>query len=167
MSNCKIFLLTIFVMLGFIPAAGQTMNKLSIPEIIVPQGTQAQMPIKLDNTDGIVAIQFDLVMPSEITIGEGVTMTNRCGDHISIVKDMGNNLYRFLSYSPSNALFLGNSGNIFFLNVDVSAYCIEGTTYKVQLDNVILSKKDGTNGLTAQENGMVKIVKARICCRRS
>lgn len=57
-------------------------NTLSIPDVTVPAGKTISLPVNLDNTADIVAVQFTLTVPEGITVQpSSVAMTERADDH--------------------------------------------------------------------------------------
>lgn len=125
-----------------------------------PIGQEIQVPIQLENTDEIVALQFDIVGQEKIVILNEVVSTNRWDDHVGVVKQLGNGHSRVLVYSPLNKPFKGNSGNILSLKARVSESCSEGEEYPANFGDIVLTKKNGDNCVTASQNGKFIILKS-------
>ena len=98
------------------PVTGDDM--LTVEAISMKAGDTKQMTIGLNNpTHQYAAFQFDLVLPEGVSIakndkGKFIASLNeyRKNDHTLTVSDMGNNTYRFLTFSMTNAEFYGTSG---------------------------------------------------------
>ena len=136
------------------------MNKLSINTVSSPIGMEIQVPIQLDNTDLIVAGQFDVVVSDEITILNDAGSTNRWDDHVCVVKNLGNGRSRVMVYSPTNKPLKGNSGNIILLKARISESCVEGEEHPIDLSDVVLTKSNGDNCVTAIQSGKLRILKS-------
>ena len=159
-SRVKAILWMLFFVLGTTSLSAQTINKLSIGTVPSSIGKEVQVPIYLENTDEIVAIQFDITTPSEISISSEVGSTNRWDDHAVVVRNMGNGRSRVFAYSMSNTPFKGNSGNIFYLHANVSESSVPEAEYEAVLEDVTLSNRNGENCVTSQQNGKFVIQKA-------
>lgn len=160
MSNLKKLLWLVFVMLGAIHTSAQTINKLSINTVPSSAGKVIQVPIQLENTDEIVAIQFDITYQNGISILNEILSSNRWDDHVGVVKNIGNGRSRVMVYSPTNKPLKGNSGNILMLNAHISETCVEGEEYPAELHDVALTKGNGDNCVTATQNGKFVILKS-------
>lgn len=160
MCKIKIFLWMFFALFGAIGAFGQTMNKLSINTVASPIGKEIQVPIMLDNSDMIVAAQFDVIVPDKITILNDAISSNRWEDHVAVVKNLENGRSRVMVYSPSNKPLKGNSGNLILLKARISESCVDGEEYPTDLSEVVLTKGNGDNCVTASQNGKFLILKS-------
>lgn len=91
---------------------------LTIDDVSMIAGETKQVSIMLKNPDRkYAAFQFDLTLPDGVTIAKnenGKMMASldidRKDDHTLTVSEIGNNTYRFLAFSMSNAEFYGTSG---------------------------------------------------------
>ncbi|MDR0832936.1 MAG: hypothetical protein LBN93_01920, partial [Candidatus Symbiothrix sp.] len=86
----------------------------SNPHII--QGMNTALQVTVEQEDPLVSFQTDITFPDFVTVDlDNVSLSNRCNNaHIlDAVRVSSNpNKYRFLIYSPSNALIAGNSGTL-------------------------------------------------------
>ena len=58
--------------------------------------------------------QFDVTLPNEVSYVENsAVFTSRAVDHSIAANMVNSNTLRFISYSPSNATFSGNDGEVF------------------------------------------------------
>ena len=91
---------------------------LTIDDIAINAGETKQVSIGLNNSDKkYTAFQFDLTLPEGITIARNSNgklmaslVTSRIDDHTLSVAETGDNTYRLLAFSMSNAEFYGTSG---------------------------------------------------------
>ncbi len=139
----------------------QTANKLNVPDVTVQIG-KAELPISIENTDELVAVQFDIVLPSGFEAQEEGRLSNRSDGHEVTVRYMeGPNgvFYRVLVYSPANKAFLGQSGPLLYLPITIPDNVSEDEEYQPQINNVVLSKLSGENVVTETTVGKLKIAK--------
>jgi uncharacterized protein YjdB len=92
----------------------------------VTAGTKKQISIGLENPDRkFVAFQFDMELPEGLSVTKNnnnlVASLNadRIDDHLLAVSELSGNVYRFLSYSMSNAEIKGSNGTL--INVTISS----------------------------------------------
>ncbi len=104
------------------------------------------IPLYLNNKNEITAVQFDMILPEGMTIGD-VSVNESDGRGSSSTHTVGvsvleNGQVRVLCYSPSLAVFSGETGAI--LNVPLSvAENVENGSYYIQFNNIILTEKGG------------------------
>lgn len=127
-------------------------NVLSAGPVKIVTGKSATIDINLTNeSTDLTAYQFDLVLPEDVTIaGKGngefmVTKGDRYADNeqsLTVTK-VGDNTYRFVCFSMSNALISGTEGAI--LNVVLQAdKSVKDGTYQARITNAIMTKVDDT-----------------------
>lgn len=135
-------------------------NKLYIPDLIAFKEKTMSLPVYMNNTAEITAVQFTLETPFKfLSLGTGV-LTDRKDDHQIVVKEMSDRNYMVMIYSPQNTMIKGNSGQLMFLDVTIPSTVIEGESYNMILKDVILSAKDGTNVVTEYSTGAISIAKS-------
>lgn len=117
-------------------------------------GKQITLPLMMNNTAEITAMQFDLVLP------EGITLDKNARDKYALtfnvaaertdasIHTLSSSLQpdgsiRVLSYSTDKEPFLGNSGAIIDFPLTISAD-IEPAEYAITLKNIILTAPDKT-----------------------
>jgi len=66
--NTKHFILSIWLMLLCAVTAAAQKNTLSIPDVSVAPGKTISLPINIDNTADIVAVQFTMSVPDGVTL---------------------------------------------------------------------------------------------------
>lgn len=99
-------------------------DNVSVADINLAAGEEKQIAISLTNeTNKYVAFQFDLSLPTGVSVtkegNEFVASLNgdRVNDHTLTVGALGNNVYRFLSYSGNNSEFIGSSGALVYVKL--------------------------------------------------
>ncbi|WP_279134511.1 InlB B-repeat-containing protein [Parabacteroides johnsonii] len=140
--------LLLWVWQGFAQSSGS--NKLYIPEMQAVAGSTASIPVHLDNSNEIVAFQFDLEFPgrtSPVLDGKGhlaVELSERmASDVVGTYNRLTSNKYRLLVFSPSNSTIGGIKGKILSFQAKIEdKEDLIGKTIKFEITNVILSKKD-------------------------
>ena len=110
-------------------------DMLIVEAISMAAGDTKQVTIGLNNpTHQYAAFQFDLVLPDGVSIakndkGKFVASLNedRKDDHTLTVSDMGNNTYRFLTFSMTNAEFYGKEGALVYVTLKADDGISEGS----------------------------------------
>ena len=142
-------------------ANAQENNRLYIPDLTGLRGETLSLPVNMDNTSEITAIQFTLEVPAGITLDmQTVALSDRKSDHTVTAHPMGGDKYMFMVYSPTNALFQGQTGEVLTMKLPIPDNFTEGQTYELNLSEVALSRTDGTNALTATEVGKLVVKKS-------
>ena len=160
MKTARYFLIMLLLTIMGTAAQAQTRN-----EIIIPDqpfwANYIELPISIENTDPIVAMQCDLLVPDFLTTfdyeGEMV-IKDRCVDHQLTVRRIdtegGKKKIRVMLYSPSNTPLAGNSGTVAKIRLgrpeDVSI--VYG---QIGIENAVLTTADGNNVLTGTTIGML------------
>ncbi len=124
---------------------------LTIDDVIINAGETKQVNISLNNPDKkYTAFQFDLTLPEGITIAKnsnGKLMasldTERKDDHTLNVSELGNNTYRFLAFSMSNAELCGTSGPLVNITLEADGNMDSGTN-AAALKSQVFTATDGT-----------------------
>ena len=140
----------------------QRSNILRIPDAVVQIG-EAQLPITIENTDELVAAQFDITLPEGVTTkttgstgapgNSGIAPTVRAAGHTVIVRSMGGTRYRVMLFSNENQPILGNTGTILNLPITIPDTFEAGTEHAVTLTNASLTLSTGENVLTGTQDG--------------
>lgn len=138
-------------------AKAQTVNKLIVPDVTVQIG-QAELPVAIENTDELVAVQFDLVLPEGFSANYEGRLSNRSDGHKVTIGYMGD-YYRVMVHSSSNSAILGQSGTLLYLPIVVPDDVEEGEEYPLTLRNMVLTKLSGENVLTETSVGKLTISK--------
>lgn len=131
-------------------------GKLTIDDFSIQGGETKNVAINLINEEIYCSLQFDLVLPTGVTIAlnnkskpDAKMNEDRIDDHTLTTTDLGNGLYRFLIMSLTNADFYGNSGAIINIKVvaasDISAGELTGT-----IKDAVITPKTGTDTKPAE-----------------
>ena len=162
----KYFLTTLLTLFGIVnfrfstgsTALAQNVNRLYIPDLTAVAGEDRSVavPFYMENTSEVVAVQFLLEVPEGCTLDvNSAQLTNRKQDHSVTIRKQQNGEYLCLLYSPTNKSLLGRSGELFSVNMYVNSDFAEGSTHEFQLQDVVLSMRDGSNCLTSAETGVL------------
>jgi hypothetical protein len=110
--------------------------------------------VGINNTDVFAAFQLDIPLPSGFSyisnsaIFEGSRIDGQSLDAELLV----GNILRIIGYSPSNTVFLGNSGTI--VNFQLKSSTIPGS-FQLGIENPVIGDISGLNILTNAVNGSV------------
>ena len=158
---------------------------LTIDDVNINAGETKSVSISLNNPDKkYTAFQFDLTLPKGIAIAKnsnGKLMASldaeRKDDHTLSVSEFGNNTYRFLAFSMSNAELYGTSGPLVNITLVADADMSNGTN-AAALKSQVFTATDGTQykwsdlqfsiqvnentgidkiSLNGQKDGMIKV----------
>lgn len=122
-------------LLMYITATAQ--NNLSVGKLTGGQGKDVLIPISLENTDEVVALQFDLQLPFDRSSRTAPTLSqSRINEHTVSVRNLGNHKYRVVVVNMSNRPLSGNAGTIINFPMAVPTGLDPGTEYAVSLSDV-------------------------------
>lgn len=124
-------------------------NKVSISSEVNADKTSCTVAVSLDNVDQIVALQLDIDIPEGMAAPAGVTLTNRCGDHIGATGVVTGNKYRVVVYSMKNTAITGNNGVIFTVNFTSASAIANPAQALCNVSNVILCDINAIDKATA------------------
>ena len=143
----------------------QNANTLVIPDVNTKLG-EVWLPVVVNNTDEIVAMQFDLTLPEGVYVEtfypatSPFELTDRSEGMVASVTNIRSNLYRVLLYHPDNNSLSGNNGEVMRISLAVNSSAFEGETMPLAVDNAVLSKSTGENVLTSCQIGSLHILKS-------
>ena len=141
-------------------SAQQRRNVLSIPDATVQIG-QVQLPIVIENTDELVAAQFDITLPEGVTAqytsmsGSALASTARAAGHTVVLRHRSGTRYRVMIYSSENRPILGNTGVILNLPITIPETFEAGSEHAIQLTDASLALATGENVLTEVQAGKI------------
>ena len=125
-------------------------NKLTIANAEVCKGKQIILPVNMNNTENITALQFDLTLPTGVSIAKNtqgkyiVEKTERCADHTLNVSKLGDaNVYKVLLYITPVENIAGSEGAVLNVTLETSESMTEGE-YDVTISNINLTTPDET-----------------------
>lgn len=152
------FLMLFMALVTIFSMKAQTDNRLVIPDVTVQLG-QTQLPVHIENTDEIVAAQFDLTLPTGMTAEAVGTLSSRGEDHQVIVRSMGGQRWRVLLYSSQNLPLKGQSGVVMYIPITIPTSYSEGSEHQLIVSDATFSNVNTENVLTGVEVGKVKLTK--------
>ena len=121
-------------------------NNLLVGKLTGGQGKDVLIPISLENTDEVVALQFDLQLPFDRSSRTAPTLNqSRINEHTVSVRNLGNHKYRVVVVNMSNRSLSGNAGTIINFPMAVPTGLDPGTEYAVSLSDVIITNRKGDN----------------------
>lgn len=158
--NTKHFILSIWLLLLCTVAATAQKNTLSIPDVSVAPGKTISLPINLDNTADVVAVQFSLTVPDGITLAaSSASLSERSDGHSVTMKQKGQNTYMAMVFSANNTAIVGRTGKLLSVTLTASSTLEEGSVLPLTLSDVVIAGNDGANLTTGYSAGNVTIAK--------
>ena len=152
------------LLLSTLGAVAQAQNTISIGSAemeYLSLGEAVGLPVTMDNTDDIVAVELTVQLPQGSRInadGCQLTAARANGHQISAACiDGDNNIYKVTAFSASNKPFKGNSGQIMTIDVVTSPTWLDGRTYAVTVTKALLCKSNGDNVCTKFESGTIAV----------
>ncbi len=126
-------------------------NVVSIPtDLTCSPGKTIAVPVMLENTGDVVAVQFDVHMSYAIANGDSI-IKSRMIDHNLLKRDIGYTgttgkyRYRYFLYSDRNTKVLGTAGAVMYFNVTLPEDLANGTAVTLDLKNIVISDRNGKN----------------------
>lgn len=148
------------LLMGIASALGQN-NTISIPDVYVAKGKTISLPINMDNTADVVAIQFTLTVPNGLTINPSTAvLTDRSDNHSVTLQSVGGNKYMAMVFSSQNKAIKGRTGKLLAVSLTASSSLEEGTEHQLSLSDVVIGARDGSNLATGFNAGKVTIAKS-------
>ena len=133
-------------------------NFLSVPAIEAGQGKDIVIPVHLNNTGNVSAMQFTLSLPEGLVVDKSkMVLSDRKDDHYMSIRELGNNKFMFIALSNTNAVFSGSSGSILDIPVTIPVSFIVGREYPITLSDVVISNANAENITGASQNGKITI----------
>lgn len=156
----KSYILFLLAMLMSVAGAeAQNQNRLIIPDLTARAGSTLELPLNMDNSTDIVAVEFDLKLPNGSTLdASSAKLSNRAADHTVTFRAKGGQ-YHCLIFSSTNSPFVGRSGQLMSVNMNINETYDDGSQHEFEVTNVVLALRDGSNGLTDSQIGSLTIQK--------
>lgn len=145
--------ITVNVFINTIPQ-----NILKLHNAYIPPGGSGTLNIEIINDDAFVGFQFDLALPQGFQYQAGSIALNpdRKVDHIIQAAVLpGTNVLRVISFSLTNAQFLGNSGIIASFTVTTPT---SGGVFGLNFENAIIGNAQGQNIITGTVSGTITLI---------
>ena len=125
-------------------------NALVLEDVTAAPGSQFVLPINMVNVEEITAMQFDLYLPSGVTIAEEdgellIDLADRTTyrKHSLAFREQADGAMRITCSANNNATFTGNEGAVINVTLNVSS-TIEEKEYVIAAKNIEISSKGGT-----------------------
>lgn len=105
---------------------------------------QVELPVALNNQHEITAFQFDLYLPTGVTVATKssgkmlIETTERMEGTFTISSNTIDNFVRVTGYSADGDAFTGNSGDILKVTLNIASSVADGD-YTINLKNIVLS----------------------------
>ena len=161
MRNKHLLTTLCLLLLCFNIGKAQQNNVLSIPDVTVPVNKSISLPIELNNTADVVAVEFNLTVPEGITLTPAdAKLSERSDGHAVTMRSVGNNKYKVLIFSSSNKAIKGRAGELMTVTLSAASSLEEGKDYPMALEDVIIGGKNGDNLTTGYSAGKVTIAKS-------
>lgn len=142
---------------GVMTALGQN-NTITIPDVSVAKGRTISLPINMDNTADVVAVQFTLSVPQGLTIdASSATLSDRSDDHFVTFRSIGTNKYMAMIFSAKNKAIKGRTGKLLSVSLTASNSVEETLDYPLVLSDVVIGARDGLDLTTGYKAGKVNI----------
>lgn len=155
------FITTLCLLMLFVASAWAQKNTLEIPDVTVAQGKSISLPVNMENSADIVAVQFTMTMADGVTFStETARTTERADGHSLTMRPIGVNKYMVMIFSSQNRAFLGRTGSIMTVVLNTSSSLKEGDKIPITLSDVIIGEKSGKNLATGFTSGSVNIAKS-------
>lgn len=155
------FITTLCLLMLFVASAWAQKNTLEIPDVTVAQGKSISLPVNMENSADIVAVQFTMTTADGVTFStETARTTERADGHSLTMRSIGVNKYMVMIFSSQNRAFIGRTGSIMTVVLNTSSSLKEGDKIPVTLSDVIIGEKSGKNLATGFTSGSVSIAKS-------
>ena len=143
------------------PAQAQQKNVLTVPDVTIGQGGSISLPVQVTNTTDIVAVQFTITVPDELSLSPNTAkLTDRADGHSVTMRSIGNHRYMAMVHSVQNKPVKLRTGALLTVELSASLSAEEGKEYTLSLSDVVLANAKGDNMLTSYQNGKVTIAKS-------
>lgn len=130
-------------------------NVIIIDNAFARPGDTITVSISISNTNTFISFQFDLPLPENVSfLSNSIQMSVRSANHVAIGNTVESNILRIFSYSPNNAAFQGNTGEVVSFQLVVGN--IRGE-FPMTLENGIIGDSLSSNILTGIENGILSV----------
>ena len=155
------FITTLCLLMLFVASAWAQKNTLEIPDVTMAQGKSISLPVNMENSADIVAVQFTMTTADGITFSyETARTTERADGHSLTMRPIGVNKYMVMIFSSQNRPFIGRTGSIMTVVLNTSSSLKEGDKIPITLSDVIIGEKSGKNLATGFTSGSVNIAKS-------
>lgn len=157
------FITTLCLLMLFVASAWAQKNTLEIPDVIMAQEKSISLPVNMENSADIVAVQFTISTDMGVTFScETARTTERTDGHSLVMKPIGPYVYMVMISSSQNRPIIGRKGSIMTVQLWTSNTfnLKEGAKIPITLSDVVICDKTGKNLATGFTSGSVNIAKS-------
>lgn len=157
------FITTLCLLMLFVASAWAQKNTLEIPDVIMAQEKSISLPVNMENSADIVAVQFTISTDMGVYFScETARTTERTDGHSLVMKPIGGYKYMVMISSSQNRPIIGRKGSIMTvqLNTSNTFNLKEGVKIPITLSDVVICDKTGKNLATGFTSGSVNIAKS-------
>lgn len=157
------FITTLCLLMLFVASAWAQKNTLEIPDVIMAQEKSISLPVNMENSADIVAVQFTISTDMGVYFSyETAQATERTDGHSLVMKPIGGYKYMVMISSSQNRPIIGRKGSIMTvqLNTSNTFNLKEGAKIPLTLSDVVICDKTGKNLATGFTSGSVNIAKS-------
>lgn len=147
----------------FVASAWAQKNTLEVPDVIMAQEKSISLPVNMENSADIVAVQFTMSTDMGVYFScETARTTERTDGHSLVMKPIGGYKYMVMISSSQNRPIIGRKGSIMTvqLNTSNTFNLKEGAKIPITLSDVVICDKTGKNLATGFTSGSVNIAKS-------
>lgn len=157
MKHIKSFFLLLFMAWLTIGAHAQT-NRIYIPDTKMARGSEAVLPVYMNNVNEVTAVEFTLEVPNGFSINPiSAVLAERANGHQITARSLSNGKYKFVIMSTTNTPISGIAGVLFTMHVTASDNATDDVDYPLVITNAVMATKSGENVLQAVEAGTITI----------
>lgn len=157
------FITTLCLLMLFVASAWAQKNTLEVPDVIMAQEKSISLPVNMENSADIVAVQFTMSTDMGVYFScETARTTERTDGHSLVMKPIGGYKYMVMISSSQNRPIIGRKGSIMTvqLNTSNTFNLKEGAKIPITLSDVVICDKTGKNLATGFTSGSVNIAKS-------
>ncbi len=139
----KVWGLLLMLLVSLSANAQTNENILVVKDFEAVVGKTVDVPIYLNNSDEVVAAQFDIQLPFNIPSNATAILSNRSNQHSASFSSLGKQLYRVVVMSMQNLSLRGNAGLLLRLPMQTTDDGKE--SYPIFISNIVLTNVQGDN----------------------
>lgn len=142
-------LMSLMMLMGLQAYAQTHENVLVVNDFEAQIGKAVEVPIYMNNSDEVIAAQFDIQLPFAVPSNATATLSNRSDQHSVSFREVGSKTYRVVIMTMQNHPLRGNAGLL--LRMPMQTYDDGNTTtpYPITLSNIVLTDIEGNNIATS------------------
>lgn len=136
-----------FWALLFVTIVAAAQNTLNISALQGTAGKTVTLPIALNNSDEIVAVQFTLQLPFALAtdVEPAISDGRSQGGHSIGINHIGGGRYTVLITNLTGKAIPGNGGTLAEIPMKVGNTAQPGETYPIKITDIVLADKTGKN----------------------